>query len=87
MRIVQIGAIWCSSCLVMQKTWESVKQKFPTIKWDHLDLDFDEIETSKYQVGEKLPILILEKHGVEISRLIGEKKIEEVMEWIQNNID
>lgn len=87
MRIVQIGAIWCSSCLVMQKKWKVVKQKFPTIQWDHLDVDFDEIETSKYQVGEKLPILILENQGIEISRLVGERKVEEVIEWIEKNVD
>lgn len=86
MRIVQISAIWCSSCLVMQKIWNHAKDVFQEIEWCLLDLDFDSEKVSKYQVGDKIPVLIFEKNGEEISRLIGEKKEEEVLEWIKQNI-
>lgn len=87
MKIIQISAIWCNSCLVMQKKWQQAQKKFPNIEWNHLDLDFDEEEVSKYQVGEKLPVLIFEKEGIELSRLIGEKSEEEVLEWIKQNTE
>lgn len=85
MKIIQISAIWCSSCLVMQKTWDSIKRKFPDIEWTIYDLDFDE-EAKEYQVGNKIPVLILEQNGIEKSRLIGEKSESEVVEWLKQNI-
>ncbi len=87
MKIIQISAIWCSSCLVMQKIWNHVKDAFPEIEWCKMDLDFDSEEVSKYQVGDKIPVLIFEKNGEECSRLIGEKKEEEVMLWIKQNLE
>lgn len=86
MKIIQISAIWCNSCLVMQKTWNACKKQYPNIEWVTYDLDFDEEQVRKYEVGEKLPILILEKDGEEINRLVGEKKQEEVEVWLKNNI-
>lgn len=85
MKIIQISAIWCSSCLVMKKVWDQCKEQYREIEWQHLDIDFDE-EASKYQVGDKLPVLIFEKDGKEYSRMIGERKKEEVLEWIKQNI-
>lgn len=85
--IIQISAIWCSSCLVMQKTWDIMKQRFPDIKWSHYDLDFDASEVSKYQVKDRLPVLIFLDQGIEKSRLVGEKSLEEVSEWINQNIN
>ena len=83
--IIEISAIWCNSCLVMKKVWKSVKEEYQNIKWKSLDLDFDEAE-SKYQNLEKLPVLIFEKNGKEVSRLVGEKKKEEAIKWIEQNL-
>ena len=85
MKIIQISAIWCSSCLVMQKIWDSCKCEFSNIEWIKYDLDFEEEEVKRYQVGEKLPVLIFEKDGIEVSRLVGEKTKEEVQSWIKEN--
>lgn len=86
MKIVQISAIWCSSCLAMQKEWNKVQKEFPHLQWSVYDLDFNP-EVKRYQVGEKLPVLILEEQGVEKSRLVGEKRSEEVILWIKQNMD
>lgn len=84
MKIIKISAVWCSSCLVMQKVWESVKQEFPKLEWKDLDVDFDP-ESQEYQVGNMLPVLILENENKEINRLVGEKTKEEVVEWLKQN--
>lgn len=86
MKIIEIGAIWCSSCLVMKKVLTKVKQKFPNLEWIEYDLDFDE-EASHYQALEKLPVLIFEQDGMECSRLIGERTAEEVITWLSENIN
>ncbi|MCI8544946.1 MAG: thioredoxin family protein [Bacilli bacterium] len=84
MRVIVISAIWCSSCLVMKKAWTNAKQAFPDLEWVEYDLDFDQ-EASLYQDLEKLPVLIFEKNGLECSRLIGEKSVEEVISWVNEN--
>lgn len=86
MKIVQIGAIWCSSCLVMEKIYQRCQKKFDTLTWSTYDLDFNEEEVSHYHVGEKIPVLIFEKDGEIVSRLVGEKSEEEVITWIEENI-
>lgn len=83
--IIEISAIWCSSCLIMKKVWNCVKEEYPNIEWKSLDLDFDDAEIN-YQNLEKLPVLIFEKDGKEISRLVGERKKEEVIKWIEQNL-
>lgn len=85
MRIVEISAVWCSSCLVMKKIWKKVKEQYSNLEWIEYDLDFSE-EANSYQVGEKLPVLIFFKNETEQSRLIGEKRLEEVEKWIEENI-
>ncbi len=85
MRVISISAIWCSSCLLMKKNYQKVKKEFQNLEWIDYDLDFD-IEASHYQVGEKLPVLIFEKDQVEQSRLVGEKKVEEIIKWLEENI-
>ena len=44
-----------------------------------LDLDFDSDEVKKYDVGNTLPVAIfLDSNNLELERLVGEKKVEEI---------
>ena len=38
----------------------------------------DEDEVKKYNVGDVLPVMIFIQDGVEVKRLVGEKKYEEI---------
>ena len=38
MRVVKINAVWCSGCLVMNKVWKKVNEKF---LFDTIELDYD----------------------------------------------
>ena len=49
MRVVKINAIWCSGCLVMNKIWKNITNKYE-IETLNLDYDMDEDEVSKYNV-------------------------------------
>lgn len=78
MKIVRISAVWCSSCIVTYKDFKNLKEKYPLNTYIELDYDMDDI--SKYNVGKILPVVILYKGDVEVSRFSGEvdiKKIEE----------
>jgi len=78
MKVIKITAIWCTSCIIMNKVWKQLQEKynFETISYD-LDMDEDEVE--KYDVGDKLPVFVFQDdNNNELFRIIGEKKLEEM---------
>ena len=83
--LLVISAVWCPSCLVLNKHLNKIEKDFDiTIK--KLDFDLDEEEVSKYNVGDKLPVLIfLDKEGNEINRTIGEKNYDDIVSFIKEN--
>ena len=82
MKVVKINAVWCSGCLIMNKTWKKVLEN-KNIETINLDYDMDEEEVMKYNPGERLPILIFMKDEKEIKRLVGEHSYDELMELIE----
>ena len=77
MKIVKIGAMWCPGCIVMKKIWDEIEKKYP-IEIVSYDLDMDNEEVKKYDVGSTLPVIIFYKDDKEYKRLIGEKKLEDI---------
>ena len=71
MKLIKIGAIWCSGCLVMNKVWNKLIKEY-NFSYETYDIDMDEDEVEKYNVGEKLPVFIVMENDKEIKRFIGE---------------
>ncbi len=82
MRIVKIGALWCSACLVTNKALDKFIKENPSIELITYDYDFDEEKVKEYNVGKVLPVLIFEKDGIEVLRLNGEKNYNEIKEAV-----
>ena len=81
MKVIKITAVWCGTCLIMNKTWNKIlKEK--EIETINLDYDMDEEEVEKYDVGKKLPVFIFEKDNQEIKRVVGEHSYEEMLEIV-----
>ena len=78
MRVVKINAIWCSGCLVMNKIWKNITNKYE-IETLNLDYDMDEEEVNKYNVGDILPVFIFFDQDKEITRVIGEVSEKEML--------
>lgn len=78
MKIIKIGALWCSACLVTNNALDKYIKENEDIELETLDYDFDEEEVKKYTPGEVLPVLIFEKDGKEVLRLKGEKTLEDI---------
>ncbi len=76
MEIIKIGSITCTSCLVMDKIFNSIKSDY-SFTYKELDYDFDEDKVKKYNPGKILPIYIILKDNIELGRIIGEKKEKE----------
>lgn len=80
MKIVKINSLGCPSCIIMNKVFNKIKEKY-TFELEELDYDFDDIE--QYDVGNILPIYIFYKDDKEVNRICGEHKIEEIEKIIE----
>ncbi len=78
MKVIKISAVWCGSCIKMKKIWNEIENEY-NLEVENLDLDFDEDEVKKYNVGDILPVSIFLVNNKEVERLIGEKTKEEII--------
>lgn len=81
MKIIKISSLSCPSCIIMNKIINQLQNKYD-VEIENLDYDFDDIE--KYSVRKILPVFIFIKNEKEITRLIGEHKIEDFEKIINN---
>lgn len=73
MKVIKISALWCPSCLIMNKVVRRVMEDYPRVDLLELDIDMDMEEAGKYEVGKILPVIIfLTDSGSEFDRLVGE---------------
>lgn len=80
MKIIKINAMWCPGCLISKSIWNEIENTYPNHEYISLDYDLDEEIVEKYNVGDILPVVILEKEGNEIKRIIGEKTKKEILD-------
>ena len=76
-KVIIVTAVWCPSCLILKKNLKKIEEEY-NLEYELLDYDFDEEEVQKYDVGEKLPVIITKNN-----RLIGEKSYEEIVEFLK----
>lgn len=79
MKIIIINAMWCPGCLISKSIWNEIKEMYPNVEYISYDYDLDEDEVSKYNIGDIVPVVIIEKNDVEIKRIIGEKNKKEIL--------
>ena len=82
--LIDISAVWCPSCLIYKKYFKKIKEEY-NINYKVLDYDFDEDEVKPYDVGKKLPVMIVKDNNTEISRLVGEKSYDEIVEFLKGS--
>lgn len=84
MKIIKIGAMWCSACLKMHKYWDILKKEYPDIEIIEYDYDMDEDIVKEYDVKDILPVILFYQNDNLIARLDGEKTLEEIKNIIEN---
>ncbi len=83
MKVLKIGAVWCSGCVVMRPIWREIEKEISDLETEYLDFDDNEEELKKYNLGDILPVFIfLDMNGNELERLIGEQKKEKIISLI-----
>lgn len=83
MKLIKINAIWCPACLIMRPRFDQLKTIFPHLEQEEFDYDFDEEKIERYNVGNILPVLIVLDNDKEITRIIGEKSLEELITVVE----
>jgi thiol-disulfide isomerase/thioredoxin len=84
MKVVKIGAEWCSGCVVMGPRWKKVEEENPWVVTEYYDYDNSPDIVEKYNLEQaKLPCFIfLDKDGAEIDRKAGELSVKEITSLI-----
>lgn len=80
MNVIIISAMWCGSCLSMKKIYKEIENEL-NIKFNYLDYDMDE-EVKNYNIGDKIPVMIICDKDKELERIIGEKTKKEIINII-----
>ena len=81
--VLVISAVWCPSCLILNKNLKKLKSEYPNLKIRKLDYDLDEEEVKEYNIGTILPVMDIKEDEKEKDRLIGEKKYEEIISFLK----
>lgn len=79
MKIIKINAMWCPGCIISKNIWNEIEKMYPNHEYITLDYDLDEDIVEEYNVGDILPVVIIEDGSKEIKRIIGEKSKKEIM--------
>jgi thiol-disulfide isomerase/thioredoxin len=89
MKVLKIGAVWCSGCLVMRPRWEKIEKERPWLETETYDFDQDKEVIEKYKIESgRLPeFIFLNKKGQEFLRLHGEMSKEKLVKVILENQD
>jgi len=88
MKVIKIGAVWCSGCMIMKPLWEEIEKENPWLETEYYDYDESDEIVKKYNINDRLPVFIfLDKDENEILRLMGEKSKEEILKIIEENKD
>ncbi|MCF7906526.1 thioredoxin family protein [Patescibacteria group bacterium] len=86
MKVIKVGAVWCSGCMIMKPLWEEIEKENPWLETEYLDYDENPELAEKYEINDRLPVFIfLDKDNKEILRLTGEKSKEEILKIIEEN--
>ena len=87
MKVLKIGASWCSGCKVMKPRWEEIEKENPWLETEFILVDEHPEIMKEYQI-ESLPTFIfLDKEGKEIERVSGIIEKEKILELIEKYRD
>ncbi len=84
MKIIKVTAMWCMSCLVMQKVYKKAFSGYDNLELIEYDFDDDAEKLIDLNVGQILPLLIIYQNDEEVKRIAGEKSLKQIKEILDN---
>ena len=83
MKLIKIGAIWCSGCLVMNNVISKALKNY-TIDYQEYDIDMDEEEAKSFDPGDVLPVFVVMDQEKEITRFVGEYSYDDFIQKLKD---
>ena len=86
LKLLKFSATWCGPCKRLAPIYASVKQTTPIkdVLFEEIDVDVDPVTPAQYKVMS-IPTMVLLKDGVEVGRLVGLVKEEDIRKMIDGN--
>jgi thioredoxin 1 len=69
-KVKRFTAAWCSPCRALSPLMEEIQKETPGVTYEVIDVDNDPDQVSQYGI-RSIPVVIVEKNGVETSRFVG----------------
>ena len=87
MKVLKIGAVWCSDCIIMKPKWQKIEKENPWLETEYYDYDESKDIIKKYDLeNAEIPVFIfLDKSANEIERLVGGYSEKELLEKINEH--
>lgn len=73
--LVKFEAAWCAPCKRLSSTIKRLEPEFSSVKFQKVDVDDHPILAKDYKI-RALPTVIVFKNGEEITRLVGNIKVD-----------
>ncbi len=89
MKVIKIGAVWCSGCLIMRPRWQQAERQNSWLKTESYDYDQDQEKIKKYNISpDRLPVFVfLDKEGKKIKEFSGELSKKEIQTLLEKYKD
>lgn len=68
LKLLFLGAPWCTQCPMSKANFERAMQKFPYLGWDYVDVDVNPDLGRKFDILS-VPTVIALRDGVEVARM------------------
>lgn len=86
MKILKIGAVWCSTCQIMKPRFDQLEKENPQLQTEYFEYDDHPEIQKKYHLEEAtLPVFIfVDDEGNELTRLQGDISKKKILETVAN---
>ena len=61
---------WCAPCRALKPIIQEITQKNPSVQYRYIDVDHEPAEAQSLGI-RSIPVVIIEKNGVETNRFVG----------------
>ena len=87
MKVLKIGADWCTECLVMKPRWKEIEEEFNFLETEYFDYDKNKDIREKYNIKHVPSFIFLNKDNNEFLRKEGIVEKSELVKIILENKD
>lgn len=69
-KVMRFTAEWCSPCRALAPIIEEIKNEYPDVSFETIDVDENPESVTEYGI-RGIPVVIVQNDGVETSRFVG----------------